>query len=189
MIFYVILEDIQQKHRFFLSFSSAFSKKHMGFSWPFHRFPPFLGQIFSSSPTGQTGLRQRTGHRLHPSPGLKVQCGKGTSLVFFWGGFSPGFFLGFFGIFFGCPWKMTWKMTWKRWNGRNGLLDEFWTIPGSLDGRTSGVSAGVFVAFQLWFWMVYESTTPVVPMIQVADRRWPDGHFTALAERILTQTW
>jgi hypothetical protein len=39
----------------------------------------------------------------------------------------------------------------------NGLLDEFWTIPGSLDGRKSGVSPGVFVAFQLWFWMVYHT--------------------------------
>jgi hypothetical protein len=72
MLFYVILEDIQQKHRFFSMFLPHFPRN----TWAFHGFstgfPHFLGRSLAPDlPTGQqVGLRQRTVHRLHPSPGL-----------------------------------------------------------------------------------------------------------------------
>ena len=71
-LFYVILEDIQQKHRFFSMFLPHFPRN----TWAFHGFstgfPHFLGRSLAPDlPTGQqVGLRQRTVHRLHPSPGL-----------------------------------------------------------------------------------------------------------------------
>lgn len=102
MLFYVILcysWRYPTKTSVFLYVSSAFSKKHMGFSWLFHRFPPFLGQIFSTWPSnGSTGRPPPADcPSTPPKSGPFFSAEMGHPWDFF--GFSPGF-LGILACFF-----------------------------------------------------------------------------------------
>ena len=104
MLFYVILEDIQQKHRFFSIFLPHFPRN----TWAFHGFstgfPHFLGRSLAPDlPTGQQASASGLTIDSTQVRASKFSAEMGHPWVFF--GFSPGFF-GILACFFSdFPWK------------------------------------------------------------------------------------